>query len=47
VPKFKPQPIPAVLFEKLLDKAPDARWQAYLLCGWYQGLPLAEAYALR
>jgi integrase len=47
VPKFKPQPVPAEAFEKLLDKAPDARWRASLLCGWFEGLRLAEAYALR
>ena len=47
VPKFKPQPIPAESFERLLEKAPDARWRAYLLCGWYEGLRLNEAYQLR
>ena len=31
VPKKKPQPIPAEAFEKLLEKAPDARWRAYLM----------------
>ncbi len=47
VPKKKPQPIPAESFEKLLDKAPDALWRAYLLCGWWGGLRLSEARHLR
>ncbi len=34
VPKKKPQAIPAESFERLLTKAPDARWRAFLLCGW-------------
>jgi integrase len=47
VPKKKPQPIPAESFEKLLEKAPDALWRAYMLCGWYGGLRLSEARELR
>jgi integrase len=47
VPKKKPQPVPAESFEKLLEKAPDAAWRAYLLCGWWSGLRLNEAYSLR
>jgi integrase len=43
VPKKKPQPIPAESFEKLLAKAPDPFWRAYLLCGWWGGLRLSEA----
>ena len=47
VPKKKPQPVPAESFEKLLEKAPDPLWRAYLLCGWYGGLRLSEARHLR
>jgi integrase len=43
VPKKKPQPVPVESFEKLLAKAPDELWRAYLLCGWYGGLRLSEA----
>jgi integrase len=46
VPKKKPQPIPAESFERLLDKAPDDLWRAYLLCGWWGGLRLSEALYL-
>jgi integrase len=47
VPKKKPQPIPTESFEKLLDKAPDHTWRAFLLCGWHCGLRLSEAKELR
>jgi integrase len=47
VPKKKPQPVPTESFEKLLDKAPDELWRAYLLCGWWAGLRLSEAAGLR
>jgi integrase len=47
VPRKKPQPIPTESFEKLLDKAPDDLWRAYLLCGWWAGLRLSEARELR
>jgi len=47
VPKKKPQPIPAESFEKLLAKAPDDLWRAYLQCGWWAGLRLSEARHLR
>jgi integrase len=47
VPKKKPQPIAAESFEKLLEKAPDELWRAYLLCGWWAGLRLSEARQLR
>jgi integrase len=47
VPKKKPQPIPAESFEKLVGKAPDALWRAFLLCGWWAGLRLSEARELR
>jgi integrase len=47
VPKKKPQPIPSESFERLLAKAPDAFWRAFLLCGWWCGLRLSEAYCLR
>jgi integrase len=47
VPRKKPQPIPAESFEKLLAKAPDDLWRAYLLCGWWAGLRLSEARHLR
>jgi integrase len=46
VPKKKPQPIPAESFDKLLEKAPDATWHAFLLCAWWAGLRLSEAYGL-
>ena len=46
VPKKKPQPVPAESFERLLAKAPDDRWRAYLLCGWWGGLRLSEALFL-
>jgi integrase len=46
-PKKKPQPVPAESFEKLLDKAPDALWRTYLMCGWWAGLRLSEARELR
>ena len=47
VPKKKPQPIPTEAFEKLLEKAPDPLWRAYLLCGWWGGLRLSEARHLK
>jgi integrase len=47
VPKKKPQPITEGDWQKLLSKAPDAPWRAYLLCGWLAGLRLSEAYRLR
>jgi integrase len=47
VPKKKPQPIPAESFERLLAKAPDDLWRAFLLCGWWAGLRLSEARELR
>jgi integrase len=46
VPKKKPQPIPAESFERLLAKAPDDLWRAYLLCGWWGGPRLSEALFL-
>ena len=33
VPRKKPQPVPAGSFERLLAKAPDALWRAFLLFG--------------
>lgn len=47
VPKKKPQPIPAESFEKMLAKAPDDQWKAFLLCGWWAGLRLTEAENLQ
>lgn len=47
VPKKKPQPIPTESFERLLAKAPDDTWKAFLLCGWWAGLRLSEAWQLR
>jgi integrase len=47
VTKKKPQPVPAEAFEKLLEKAPDQHFRAFLLCGWYCGLRLSEARHLR
>jgi integrase len=46
VPRKKPQPIPAESFERLLAKAPDDLWHAYLLCGWYAGLRFTETLSL-
>jgi integrase len=46
LPKKKPQPVPTELFERLLEKAPDASMRTYLLCGWLAGLRLNEALAL-
>lgn len=46
VPKKKPQPVPAEVFERLLEKAPDDQMRAFLLCGWLAGLRLAEADSL-
>ncbi len=43
VPKKKPQPISTDDFERLLAVAPDDRWRAFLLCGWWGGLRLSEA----
>lgn len=47
MPKKKPQPVPVDLFEKLLAKAPNLSWRLFLLCGWWAGLRLSEAYELR
>jgi integrase len=47
VPKKEPQPIPVESFEKLLEKATDPLWRAYLHCGWWGGLRLSEARHLR
>lgn len=47
VPKKRPQPVPAESFERLLAVAPDDRWRAFLLCGWWAGLRLSEALRLR
>jgi integrase len=54
VPKFPhvkvsqklPEPVPPESFERLLAKAPDAHWRAFLLCGWLGGLRLMEAFRL-
>jgi integrase len=46
VPKKKPQPVPAESFERLLAKATDDLWHAYLLCGWWGGLRLSEVLFL-
>jgi integrase len=46
VPKRRPQPVAVEAFERLLEKAPDAQFRAYLLAGWLAGLRLAEAVAL-
>src|SRR5262249_22852949 len=47
VPKKKPQPVPAESFEKLLEKARNATWRAYLMCGGCGGLRLSEAREMR
>jgi len=46
-PRDKPQPVPTESFEKLLAKAPDPLWRAFLLCGWYGGMRLSEASHLQ
>jgi integrase len=45
-PDRKPQPVAGESFDRLLEKAPDRQTRAYLLCGWYAGLRLCEAYRL-
>jgi integrase len=47
VPKLRPQPIAEADWRKLLAQAPTPHWRAFLLCGWYGGLRLLEAYRLR
>jgi integrase len=47
VPKKKPQPIPEEDWLKLYQAAPTPLWKAYLLCGWFGGLRLSEAWQLR
>jgi integrase len=46
VPRKRPQPVPTEAFEKLLAKAPDGQWRAFLLCGWLAGLRRNEALLL-
>jgi integrase len=46
VPKKKPQPVAAESFERLLAKAPDDLWRAFLLCGWWAGFRFSEALHL-
>ncbi len=46
VPKLRPQPIAEPDWLKLLAQAPTPLWRAFLLCGWYGGLRLSEAYRL-
>jgi integrase len=46
VPKKRPQPVPAELFERLVNKADSPTMRAYLLAGWLAGLRLNEAYCL-
>lgn len=43
VPQKKAQPIPGESFERLLAKAPDDFWRAFLLCGWWAGPRQSEA----
>jgi integrase len=47
VPRKKPQPVAPADFEKLLAKAPDELWRAFLLCAWWAGLRLSEVRELR
>lgn len=47
VPKKKPQPVPAELYDRLIEAEPDPLWKAYMACGWWAGLRLSEAAALR
>jgi integrase len=46
VPKKKPQPVATEVFERLVEKAPDANMRAFLLTGWLAGLRLGEALEL-
>jgi integrase len=46
VPRKRPQPVPAESFERLLARAPDDRWRAFLSAGWLAGLRLSEALTL-
>jgi integrase len=47
VPKLRPKPVEEEDWQALIASAPDERWKAYLLCGWYGGLRLSEARHLR
>src|SRR5262249_34348989 len=46
VAKKKPQPVPAEMFERLLEKVSDSQTCAFLLCGWLAGMRRNEAAAL-
>lgn len=46
VPKLKPVAVDPTAVEKLLAAA-NSTWRALLLCGWFAGLRLSEAYQLR
>ena len=46
VPKKKPQPYPPEVYERLIEKALDDLWRAFLMCGWWAGLRLSEAQFL-
>jgi len=46
VPKKKPQPVAAEVFERLIEKAPDDNMRVFLLAGWLAGLRLGEALEL-
>jgi integrase len=47
VPRKKPYPIAQQDYEKMLAKAPDELWRAFLLCAWWAGLWLSEAWKLQ
>jgi integrase len=47
VPRILPRPIAPADWQALHAAAPSAEWRAFLLCGWYGGLRLAEAFELR
>jgi len=46
VPRRRPRPVAAELYERLMDQTADSSLRAYLMCGWLAGLRLSEAYNL-
>lgn len=47
VPKRRPRPVAPELYERLIARAgQDQPMRVYLMCGWWGGLRLSEAFAL-
>lgn len=46
VPKKRPQPVPAEIFDRLRSRILDPQLLAFALCGWLAGMRRDEAYAL-